>query len=541
MAARGARKGTAMTETSVQEEAKVGKGAAAVFALARVDELTPNPQNPRRRLSEAALEELAASVAEKGVLQPLLVRRLEGDALQIVAGERRWRAAKLAGLEQVPVLVADLTDDEALELAVIENLQREDVHPMDEAAGFDALLKHGHDVASLAARVGKSEAHVYQRLKLLSLSKKCQQQFLEDKIPATVALALARIPSPKLQDEALPRVADMPSTHAVSYLRNVYMLELGSAPFPTDDADLVPEAGSCLVCPKRTGNQALLFADIKSRDLCTDPPCFQKKREAAVQRKLEQARAEGRTVLSGAQVKKVLPHGHVDSKSGYVNLDEYDHRLGKSLRQAAGKKALEALPPTSVVLAPVKQHDGSIEIRELVPRAVARKLAPTPKRDVSDARQARAEVCDVALKLVLAAAQDCGAELDVLRWLASVEVGLYPSQQLLKQYGAKKPADLQKKIASFGERPLVGLLVAVALEDSALEAAWLYGDGYPEALTSACKVFGVDLAGLERSKKAEAAQPGESEPTKKGKPAAAKKVKAAKKAKREKQAKGRAA
>ncbi len=510
-----------MTEKSVQEAASVGK-SEPVFRQVSVADITPNPDNPRRRLSEVGLEELAASIAEKGVLQPILVRPVASGALQIVAGERRWRAAKVAGLEAVPARVANLTDDEALEIAVIENLQREDVHPLDEAAGFEALLKHGHDVAGLAAKVAKSEAHVYQRLKLLSLSKKCQAAFLEDKIPASTALVLARIPSTKLQDEALKRVEGMNSAAAASTIRHQFMLELSAAPFKIDDEDLVPEAGSCLRCPKRTGNQQLLFADLKSRDLCTDPPCFQKKRDAGVERRLAEARSSGHTVLSAAEVKTLAPHGYPTSKSGYVSLDEYDSRHGKTLRQAAGKKAIDALPPENVVLAPVKRHDGSTEIKELVPRAIARKLAPTPKKPAGDvsrsradskvaadgaARRERARIGAVAVERVVAAAQNHDADLEFLRWLVVSELGSFvlPSSPLvLKACGVKKAEDLRKKLPSLGERPLVGLLTALTLAAEGIDGDWAYGPGYPEILTAACKVFGVDLPALERELQVEA-------------------------------------
>lgn len=547
-----------MTEKSVQEAASVGK-SEPVFRQVSVADITPNPDNPRRRLSEVGLEELAASIAEKGVLQPILVRPVASGALQIVAGERRWRAAKVAGLETVPARVANLTDDEALEIAVIENLQREDVHPLDEAAGFEALLKHGHDVAGLAAKVAKSEAHVYQRLKLLSLSKKCQAAFLDDKIPASTALVLARIPSTKLQDEALKRVEGMNSAEAASTIRHQFMLELSAAPFKIDDEALVPEAGSCLRCPKRTGNQQLLFADLKSRDLCTDPPCFQKKRDAGVERRLAEARSSGHTVLSAAEVKTLAPHGYPTSKSGYVSLDEYDFRHGKTLRQAAGKKAIDALPPENVVLAPVKRHDGSTEIKELVPRAIAKKLAPTPKKPAGAsrsradskvaadgaARRERARIGAVAVERVLAAAQNHDADLEFLRWLAVFDFSAFmrTSPLVIKACGVKKPEDLKKKLPSLGERPLVGLLTALALDAEGIDGDWAYGQGYPEILTAACKVFGVDLPALERELQVEAEPVAKA--TKKGAKSAAKKParKAAKvrSSKGKLKAKGRAA
>ena len=126
--------------------------------------LTESPTNPRKRFDEKALEELAATFKTQGVLEPLLVRELEERNYQVVIGARRLRAAKIAELEAVPVRVVKLTDAEAIEAQVVENLQREDIHPLEEALGFRSLLelKDGtYTVAIIAARAGKSEAYVY--------------------------------------------------------------------------------------------------------------------------------------------------------------------------------------------------------------------------------------------------------------------------------------------------------------------------------------------------------------------------------------------
>lgn len=137
-----------------------------------VDQLRPGRFQPRRRMSEAELDELAASIAARGVLQPLLVRRLADDpaAFEIVAGERRWRAAQRAGLHEVPVLVRDFADGEALEVALVENLQRQDLSPLEEAEGFRRLMdEFGHTQEALAKVVGKSRSHVANCLRLLTL------------------------------------------------------------------------------------------------------------------------------------------------------------------------------------------------------------------------------------------------------------------------------------------------------------------------------------------------------------------------------------
>lgn len=141
----------------------------------RLDELEPNPDQPRREFDEAALAELADSIGEHGVLQPILARDLGGGRWQIVAGERRWRAARRAGLETVPVVMIDAGDESALELALIENLQREDLNPMEAAAGFARLTDGGMSQAEVAERVGKSRSAVTNALRLLQLPRVGQE------------------------------------------------------------------------------------------------------------------------------------------------------------------------------------------------------------------------------------------------------------------------------------------------------------------------------------------------------------------------------
>jgi len=158
----------------------------------KLAELREHPQN-RKRFDETALAELASSIAQKGVLNPLLVRP-HGKGYQILAGARRFRAAKLAGLEEVPAIVREMDDRGALELLVIDNLQREGVHPLEEAEGYRLLHEqHKYAIEDLAARVGKSTAYVYARMKLCELTEKAKQAFFDDQITAGHAILLARL------------------------------------------------------------------------------------------------------------------------------------------------------------------------------------------------------------------------------------------------------------------------------------------------------------------------------------------------------------
>ena len=157
---------------------------------------------PRKRFDDESLQELADSISQHGIIQPLTVRKLSSGYYQIIAGERRWRAARLAGLQEVPVIVIEADDRKAAELAMIENLQREDLNPMEEAAGFQSLIESYHMTQEEAAqRVGKSRSAVTNALRLLGLTPSVRKLVEEDKLSAGHARALVPL-SPSLQESA---------------------------------------------------------------------------------------------------------------------------------------------------------------------------------------------------------------------------------------------------------------------------------------------------------------------------------------------------
>jgi ParB family chromosome partitioning protein len=161
--------------------------------------LRPNPRNPRKAFSDADLDELTASVREKGVVQPILVRPVEGaaDSYEIVAGERRWRAAQKAGLHDVPVMVRELSDKEALELAIVENVQRQDLNALEEAIGYQQLIDgYGYSQSELADVIGKSRPHIANTLRLLKLPEEVQTYLREGKLTAGHARALVTLEDP---------------------------------------------------------------------------------------------------------------------------------------------------------------------------------------------------------------------------------------------------------------------------------------------------------------------------------------------------------
>jgi ParB family transcriptional regulator, chromosome partitioning protein len=255
--------------------------------------LTESTTNPRRTFEEDALKELAASIRTQGVLSPLLVRPLNERSFEIVAGARRYRAAQMAEVATVPVRIVNLTDAEAMEAALVENLIRADVHPMEEATGFARLLaldEPKYSIEQLAARTGKNPAYVSARLKLTELAPVVVEGFYRDEIGVGHALLLAKL-QPTQQEQALAACFKedwsaggqkakrilLPVRSLQFWIESNVLLILKEAPFDKRDAQLVPAAGSCVDCPKRTGQNKLLFSELSKQDSCSDPNCYQSK------------------------------------------------------------------------------------------------------------------------------------------------------------------------------------------------------------------------------------------------------------------------
>ena len=179
-------------------------GGVTTVPLHRVE---PNPLQPRKEFDEQALQALAESIAEHGVIQPLTVREMPNGYYQIIAGERRWRAARSAGLEEVPVLVIEADDRKVMELALVENLQREDLNPMEEAQGYQTLMEdYGLTQAETAQRVGKSRPAVANALRLLSLSDEQAELVRNGTLSPGHARALLGLKSEKLRQQAAQRI-----------------------------------------------------------------------------------------------------------------------------------------------------------------------------------------------------------------------------------------------------------------------------------------------------------------------------------------------
>jgi ParB/RepB/Spo0J family partition protein len=173
-----------------------------------VARITPNPEQPRLAMEQTGLDELAASIREHGVLQPILVRPLDNGEFQLIAGERRWRASIAAGLTTIPALVEEIDDDTALEISIIENLQREDLSPLDEAAMYDRMVReHGYSVRRLAQKLGKDKGYLENRLRLADAPSEVRELVSLRKDTLSHAYELMKVEDPKKRKRLAAQVA----------------------------------------------------------------------------------------------------------------------------------------------------------------------------------------------------------------------------------------------------------------------------------------------------------------------------------------------
>ena len=297
-----------------------------------LDKIQESKTNPRTHFDEGALAELAANIKEHGVLQPVLLRpRPNGasDRYELVVGSRRYRASKLVRRETIPATIRDLTDTQVVEIQLVENLLREGVHELDEASGYAALQKLNptiYTVETIALKVSRSPAYVHGRLQLLSLVDEAKQAFRVGKLTVSHAFEMARL-TPKDQQRALRECfPEHRSTVAIlkdakaeavtvrelrAWIEREVHLDLANAPFDPQDAALLPSAGSCAKCPKRTGNNPLLFPETSlKKSTCIDRECFRAKVTALVQIRATPLEAEGEKVLRVSQAPSWQSNGH---------------------------------------------------------------------------------------------------------------------------------------------------------------------------------------------------------------------------------------
>lgn len=267
---------------------------SSAFQFLAIDTIHESTTNPRRTFDEAKLYELAESIKHNGLIQPITVRP-NNQGFEIVAGARRYRAAQLAELFSVPARIVEIDDAKALEWQLVENSQRVDVHPYEEAQGFQRLLDiPGYDVAALVEKSGKCASHVYARLSLLQLIPTVAEAFTQERISASHANLIARLPK-ESQAEAFEQCWRkdwqdkephlLPAKHVAAWIQANLYLSLADAPFDREDSTLNPAAGACVTCPRRSGHNTSLFCEVQG-DQCLDSACYHGKVEAFLDREV---------------------------------------------------------------------------------------------------------------------------------------------------------------------------------------------------------------------------------------------------------------
>lgn len=276
-------------------------------------EIVPNKNNPRSEVDKNNLAELADSIRAVGIINPITVRVSNEDPTkyEIIAGERRFKAAEMAGLEKVPAIVKHLDDDQMMEIIIIENLQRKEVHPLDEAIGFDYLIRTTKykNYESVGDRVGKSGSFVAKRISLLGLIDIVKEQFRKGEITLGHATEFARL-NDKQQDKMVKwmennKYSNPTANRLKEAIQQTFYLKIKDAVFDVEDDMLLMDLGSkhkyngvlsCKMCPKRTGFNTNLFDDITD-DVCTDPECYQTKVNAHIQKTKETYQDKGKPIV----------------------------------------------------------------------------------------------------------------------------------------------------------------------------------------------------------------------------------------------------
>ena len=331
----------ASDDTNVAEQAAPVETAHAQFKMIPLRNINADPNQPRKFFDEHSMTELKKSIKQNGVLQPIMVRTTDsrlinltsnvvpvslqhpsgkvtvendgGPIYMIVCGERRYQAAWDLKLTEIPAVVRTLTDEQALEIQIIENLQREDVRPMEEAVAF-LSLKNRFTVEEIALRIGKSGQYVAQRIKLNDLIQPFQEILFANKMKLTDAVKLCKFPETSqkeiYKDCNIPKDWQKRKDWHISYLDNYINgqeHELDTAPFKTEDPELYPEMGPCNTCPYNSHYNKLLFPELQKKRICHNGVCFAIKCSRNYQKEIEK-------VISDPEILLVSTSYYLDNK-----------------------------------------------------------------------------------------------------------------------------------------------------------------------------------------------------------------------------------
>jgi ParB/RepB/Spo0J family partition protein len=514
------------------------------FQMIDLGKISESPMNPRKHFDPQSLKELAESIKAHGVQQPIVVRPdgNKQDRFEIVVGARRSRAAKLAGVKEIPAVIRELSNAAALEIMVIENLQREDVHPLDEALGYEALMKKAsetdaelgelpgaprHTAESIAAKVGKSVGYVYARLKLLALVPAAREAFEQEYITAGHAVLLARLqPKDQLQglqacfkhyvttydhdrvnklDAKAAKFADivempeerniplLPEKGLREWIQEHVNLSLKSVPWDLADEKLLPEAGACGSCLKRSVSNPSLFLGLTNaneHDTCFDPACFQAKQKAFVKLQVKAAKTSD------------APLVQISEQTAYTKPKEGEKILKKGQWLPAKKGECEGVTKALIVRGE-NAGEQQLVCADLNCKVHKRHLSAggtsfdsgRSAEDVTAQREKeRIDELVVARVLVAVAAKIKKPDLKVLRTMLEVRTenwyGDYVMLACALGLKFKNAEDAAKAVQSFGKKADLAGMMRLVFLISIFEEMQIWTHEFK----AVAKAFDVDIA-----------------------------------------------
>lgn len=556
-------------------------------------ELHPLPFNrpDRSGFDKKSIGDLGKSIKEQGIVQPLVVRERKAGGYDIICGERRWTAAGEVGFNEIPCVLRQATDAQARELNLIENLQREGIHELEEARGYQEmlqLLEEGkpacvagansarpgdndtsagrrpvHTIKTIAEKIGKSEAYVYARVKLLAMPEVAQEAFLSGKMNASVALLICRIPDPKMAHKATLQVLDRygsgfteerakraldPECEPMSYrnakdlISTTYMIRLKGAPFDQEDATLVPleetkvtadqakqngplptverlAGGKCSDCPFRTGNMSRLAPDLfktNSADVCTHTACYQRKVKAHEKREAERFAKKGQTLLPKGKADRLLNWEKTELSTGarseYLDLREKVPGKKKTWEEAldghlpedadifvARGKKNHLLLPMESALAAAKKAGIKLE----KPKASSNSYDPEVRKREEAERKARH---DLAEKVIAEADPLLRAAIQSPKNAAAVrlQAGLAALNRTMIDDDKESKA-LEKRIDKMTDPELFAAILDCHVPEHPVGWQGAIDDGYLHL----CNALGIDLQPIADKHQPKAEKPDE--------------------------------
>lgn len=485
-----------------------------------VSMLEESPSNPRKTFT--GLKALGENMVKLGCLQAIIIRPL-ASGYQVVAGHRRVRAAKEAGILTLPADVRNLTDSQVMKVQLAENVQRADLSPLEQAEGLEWLHKTvGLKVEQVASLLGLSMGTVYSRMKLLDLSATCRKALADGKIPMSVAAPLARCGRTVDQDKALKAILARAAANSdevnaraeVEWLQKEFTRAMKSPPFDPKDAMLLEGTEACTTCPKRTTNMPRELFDQRPADTCTDVSCFVGKCRATFEAAAADAKKKGARIMS---VEEGAALFRFDTLGPDSNLVELDAPNTADPKRRPWRELLSKLPDEKrpqVVVAPDRSFAAHqlVDRKELV-KALAEETgakwaveASTSKRKSKEEREeAREEKHEArareaaALTAVTKIAQAAAKGLNAAEWLVLFETVAGASSfraEVFAALGVENFAQLDKRMKKAQVPELITATLVLALVDGGHTDA---EDGYTDEIKALSKARGIDLAAIEKA------------------------------------------